>query len=1260
MASTNPRIKVAGYSQKVVYNDNIEYRNFMPDLAGLSLVSSGGTSLFTMGNFVVTTNYTSKVSKTFSTNKFSNFVSLTDLNTTLESSLDLLLNNSTVSLNLDATDLTNYALFGSLTELVRVSLENIIMTWPAALYVNPVYAIPPIYTTQSGHTIENYVYDSVKGQASFKVNVNTITNQYQLNFLKNAISGGTTVSNNPLTIIANNYQLYAILYGGQEYDILGFTGSTRTINDYLYFIVQGNVFSATTNNGFLPYYIKPNTTQENLFYNSLPNFEYYLLNRFSNPKFTSTFKYTVKSDTGNVLSVTDTLTWPISDGYNLDFDTVQYANYATKLSGICSNYDLTTSSLMTRFLVSNSITDFDTTEAHVDPLDQDTSDQKMLKTLNIYGRGYDDINTFIKGVSFAHAVSYDKNDNTPDVYLKDFARNLGWDLISSVLELDLLKNYVLPNQVSYSGHTVGLTAEQADNELWRRLILNTPWLWRSKGTRKSVEFLFKFIGTPLGLISFNEYVYVAQNQIDMNIFSAALTLNNANTDLTTYPISLSGYPAPLLNTPDLYYQSNGLWYRETGGANSSIDITTGNNPHLGPYDGGFQYINQFRSLIPNFSAITISSQTTSTSSVNLFNNYNGGTMTSYSGNTYVDVTNDDGMDFSNCVVVTSSIILDPADRQDITNCGCVTPTDSRCLSVCFNSKIVNLTCQDEIASSTINPQYGYYMFNFNQYNLDGSIYEVNASPVYYSSYFVDKNCCNFNGSVPYFYNELDSSGNLYNNGYICCQTTNSCGCFITCSWTLDSSQYITNPQDGKKYLVFDNETGGTTTTSFDGCNCISTLTTPTQITDPITGNQGYGCQLTQAGLADLASKNSLIVSTYNQRASGTIGCNTTACILGLTTSFVGSSNNAANGSITLTPDNGTGPYNYSWTNGTTTESLTNITSTYVISNLIGGTYTVSVSDSTACSAQATINVPALNCGLKVTVTTVNTSNKTTGTGSVTANVSGAIGSYTVLWVNPNNFIGSSPEVVGTTNTINNLYANTYQVTVTDSAGCTQTVKTVVSGPDCSYLTLDVTSTINSATAVVGGVLGVSASVAIGGTTTYPNLTYLWNNGATTQTISNLGSGTYNVTVTDTNTGCQIKGSVVIESYTLSLVSPIPCNTLGNSTYTLGGLTVGESVTVLAQYNGRLIPPASSFRPMKAELSLTQGTTTDMVSSPIYTDGSIHYVNLRALITFVANSTSVTLTTYAAAFSIDDLQTNAMTLSINVNGLNAIGCVGNSS
>ncbi|MBM6691380.1 hypothetical protein H9X75_10100, partial [Fusobacterium mortiferum] len=86
-------------------------------------------------------------------------------------------------------------------------------------------------------------------------------------------------------------------------------------------------------------------------------------------------------------------------------------------------------------------------------------------------------------------------------------------------------------------------------------------------------------------------VYKAEAPINIELFQSVLALNGLDTDLSNYPIDSDGYPRPLPDTPDMYFQNDGLWYRETGGSGATIDILTGNNPHVGPYDGGYKYIN---------------------------------------------------------------------------------------------------------------------------------------------------------------------------------------------------------------------------------------------------------------------------------------------------------------------------------------------------------------------------------------------------------------------------------------------------------------------------------------------------------------------------------------------------------------------------------------------------------------------------------------------------------------------------------------------
>lgn len=880
------RIKVLGYSQAIKYTDGIEYRNFSPDLVGLQLASNGGTPLFTMGNFSITTNLDPKLNKTYISPKFSEFLTLSDLNVSESLNQQLLADNATVLLNLDKTNLNYYALFGSLTEYVRVSLEDIIMKWPASLYLSPV-AQSSTGQLLNGYTFDDYTYDSLNDVSSFKVDTNFIINNFEINYLENGSIIDTFNSTNDLRNLTINYQSYVIYYNNIEYPVLDFTAATTNINDYIYLVVQGNPFSSFGTNGKISYHIKPEKILTDVFFNSLPDLEYYLLSRDITPIYTAAFKYPIKSDSGLIVYVTDTVTWPVSDGYNIDFSTTNYVDYATKLLDIANKNDLSNSNLMNRFLVSESITSFDTTPVFLSDLDKDTTGQKVNKTLQIYGRAFDEINNFISGIAFANVVTYNKQDNTPDIYLKNLARVLGWELVSSVLENNLLANYVSNKPSTYSGQSVGLTPVEADVELWRRLILNSPWLWKSKGTRKSIEFLLKFIGAPLGLVNFNEYIYKADKPIDVALFQEVLELNGLDTDITNYPIDSDGYPNPLADTQNMYFQNYGLWYRQTGGSGSTIDILTGNNPHVGPYDGGYKYINQFTNLIPNFSAVTITSQTITTTYDNLYTNYALGKFddwvtTATTINT-VDVLNDDGVDISKCIVFEQYVDIDPNKSLVYNNCGCEVTSSDNILNLTIKQKDIQTPDTSICGSDLADVPYddttdGLYVFSRYQYNQDGTVYsDASSNPILIQSNYTTKQCCSSIGGVPSYFEDIQFRPNgftVVNSGYVCCDGTNRCGCTIACGWDVDTTP-ITQTINGQqqKFLNFIKPNNTNVMVTPDGCNCISnyTIAVP-NIVDSFTGEIGYACQLTQLGETDLQSSSSSIKEFYQNRVSGKESC----------------------------------------------------------------------------------------------------------------------------------------------------------------------------------------------------------------------------------------------------------------------------------------------------------------------------------------------------------------------------------------------------
>ena len=253
---------------------------------------------------------------------------------------------------------------------------------------------------------------------------------------------------------------------------------------------------------------------------------------------------------------------------------------------------------------------------------------------------------------------------------------------------------------------------------------------------------------------------------------------------------------------------------------------------------------------------------------------------------------------------------------------------------------------------------------------------------------------------------------------------------------------------------------------------------------------------TTASIPNLAAGNyTVVVKDAN-------GCTATATVsvaastsLSVSITGVNSSCGANNGSATASVIGGTAPFTYLWSTGATTAS---------ISGLGAGTYSVSVTDKNGCTGSASVIITA---SPRVTVTVSKTNVKCNGesSGTATATVAGGTAPFTYLWSNG-----------GTTATISNLIAGIYSVTVTDKNSCTATGQVIVAQP--AKLTLSLSST--PATCLPIG----SATVAVTGGT--PPYTYLWSNGATTATISNLAGGNYNVTVTDAN-GCKATGSVTV-------------------------------------------------------------------------------------------------------------------------------------
>ncbi len=388
------------------------------------------------------------------------------------------------------------------------------------------------------------------------------------------------------------------------------------------------------------------------------------------------------------------------------------------------------------------------------------------------------------------------------------------------------------------------------------------------------------------------------------------------------------------------------------------------------------------------------------------------------------------------------------------------------------------------------------------------------------------------GTGPYSYSWAPSGGTAATATGLAAGTytvtvTDAKGCQTTRSFAI-----------GQPAAALSAATGGgkTDVSCFGGTNGTATVS-------PTGGTPGYTYSWSPSG-GTAATATGLAAGTYTVTVTDANACQTTrsftigqpaaalnAAVGGGKTNV--SCNGGNNGTATVAPTGGTGPYTYSWSpSGGTAATAT---------GLGVGVYTVTVTDANGCQATRSFTITQPSA-LGATRSWTNIACFGGSTGVASVNVTGGTAPYTYSW---------SPSG-GTAATATGLTAGTYVVTVTDANGCQLTRSYTIVEP-ASALSAGITSQTNNTT--YGGTTGSATVTATGGT---PGYTYSWSpSGGTAATASGLTAGTYTVTVTDAN-ACTTTQSVTITQPTLVVFAQGQTNVACNGSAT-GSATVGITV-----------------------------------------------------------------------------------------------------
>jgi len=300
----------------------------------------------------------------------------------------------------------------------------------------------------------------------------------------------------------------------------------------------------------------------------------------------------------------------------------------------------------------------------------------------------------------------------------------------------------------------------------------------------------------------------------------------------------------------------------------------------------------------------------------------------------------------------------------------------------------------------------------------------------------------------------------------------------------------------------------------------------------VTGGTGAYTYAWSPSGGTAATATGLSVGNYSVLITDAVGCSLNKnftinqpSILAATTSQINATC-VVGGQASVTPSGGTTPYTYLWSNGETTQTVT---------NLAAGNYSTTITDANGCAITKNFTITTINT-LVATVSQTDVLCNGSNTGTATVVPSGAPGPFTYVWA----------PTGGNAATATGLTAGNYSVTITSANGCSIVKNFTITEPTAIVVTPSQTNISCN-----GGANGSASVVVTGGTGAY---TYVWApSGGTAATASGLTAGTYTVTISDANL-CQTTQSFTLTEPAALVATPsqtnVSCNGGSNGSATV--------------------------------------------------------------------------------------------------------------
>lgn len=440
----------------------------------------GQYPIYRDGNFLLTTRITNGYTRSMAPRKYLNnsFSGNIWTNEVLENyPVDRDSQIDTVQIKFSYYSLKDFSYYGSCAELVRASLNDIVSTFPAELYVvsKNGKGVSVEYRPEGDNTSPITI-----GEDGFFCN---ISNPFNIDIITRRAFSETEDSRvSPFRYFSNEgYLNYTVLNKEGYHDVVGWEVQNRynldgslfegTDDEWTIAVLNGKAKQCfmngdelaritiyaedgitipiraykqngsltvlNTTDAFIDYHIRPQEQIYEDWYRNLDRFELILMQRDSSPIYTCQFEV-LKLDekTEEVYGDLQKFSFPIADGgWNLDIQGNSFQHYATSLRDMARRYDDLFCDNLLQNMTHESIKNMDWSvrkfyNAEFEDADYESGQQNINKIIRLIGREFDEVKFYIDGLAKMNVLNYrDDDTNMPDYFLSDSLELEGWEVV---------------------------------------------------------------------------------------------------------------------------------------------------------------------------------------------------------------------------------------------------------------------------------------------------------------------------------------------------------------------------------------------------------------------------------------------------------------------------------------------------------------------------------------------------------------------------------------------------------------------------------------------------------------------------------------------------------------------------------------------------------------------------------------------------------------------------------------------------------------